>query len=152
MPLLEEPSLHEKIDQMLLESRVILPGAQALLGFQFVVTMMQAFPSLPEGVRQVHFVALGMVLLSVLLLLAPAAVHRLAFGGEDSERMHDIGSLLVAAALLPLAAGIAADVYVALAKAEPGLAPWVGSAGSFLLFVVFWYALPLVLRQRYRPN
>jgi hypothetical protein len=152
MPSLVEPPLHEKIDQMLLESRVILPGAQALLGFQFVVTMMQSFPSLPEGVRQMHFVALGMVLLSILLLLAPAAVHRMAFGGEDSERMHDIGSVLVTAALLPLAAGIAGDVYVALAKAEPGLAPWIGGVGSFILFVALWYALPLILRQRHHPN
>lgn len=150
IPSQQEPTLHEKIDQMLLESRVILPGAQALLGFQFIVTMMPSFPALPEGVREVHFAALAMVLLAILLLLAPAAVHRMAFDGEDSPRMHAIGSVLVSAALFPLAAGIAGDAYVALAKAEPGLAPPIAGAASFLLLAGLWYGLPLLLRARLR--
>jgi hypothetical protein len=36
-------SLHTKIEQMLTEARVILPGVQALLGFQFVVMLTKAF-------------------------------------------------------------------------------------------------------------
>ena len=31
--------LHTRIDQMLTEARVILPGAQAILGFQLIVTI-----------------------------------------------------------------------------------------------------------------
>lgn len=37
MPTNSDTALHEKIDQMLTEARVILPGAQALLGFQLAV-------------------------------------------------------------------------------------------------------------------
>src|SRR6185437_10645425 len=116
-PLHDGPTaLHEKIDQMLTEARVILPGAQALLGFQFIVTMAKPFMALPVLDRDIHFVALGAVALAVMLLLTPAAVHRLAFAGRDVERFHDIGSVLITAALAPLALGIAADFYVAVAK------------------------------------
>src|SRR6185369_13800056 len=50
--------LHERIDQMLTEARVVLPGAQALLGFQFAVTMTKAFAELSQTDRALHFVAL----------------------------------------------------------------------------------------------
>lgn len=40
----ESPTpLHAKIEQSLTEARVILPGAQALLGFQLIVMMTRAF-------------------------------------------------------------------------------------------------------------
>lgn len=148
MPNRKEPELHEKINQMLTEARVILPGAQALLGFQFVVTMTKAFHDLPSAIQNVHFLALGAVLTAVTLLIAPAAVHRLGFGGQDVERMHDIGSNLLTIALVPLAAGIAIDVYVAFAKVIPGKIPLVGGLMSFAVLATLWYAVPLVIRAR----
>jgi hypothetical protein len=148
MPNRKEPELHEKIDQMLTESRVILPGAQALLGFQFVVTMTKAFHDLPGAVQTTHFIALGAVLIAVMLLIAPAAVHRLGFGGQDAERMHDIGSNLITIALVPLAAGIAMDVYVALAKVISGEIPLAGGLVSFSVLALLWYGVPLAIRAR----
>ena len=45
----EKPTpLTTKIEQMLTEARIILPGAQALLGFQLTVTLTKAFGQLPE--------------------------------------------------------------------------------------------------------
>lgn len=148
MPARKEPELHEKIDQMLTESRVILPGAQALLGFQFVVTLTRAFEKLPETVQGAHFAGLGCVLLAVVLLIAPAAVHRVGFAGRDAERMHDLGSLLVTLALVPLAAGIATDVFVAFSRVIPG-APALAAAGaSLFLLAALWYGLPYWIRAR----
>jgi hypothetical protein len=146
MPDRREPELHEKIDQMLTEARVILPGAQALLGFQFVATMTKAFHELPSPIQNSHFIALGAVLLAIMLLIAPAAVHRLGFGGQDAERMHEIGSNLISIALVPLATGIAIDVYVALAKVLPEPIPVAGGVASFGFLATLWYVVPLVIR------
>ena len=148
MPNRKDPELHEKIDQMLTESRVILPGAQALLGFQFVVTMTSAFHELPSPVQNTHLAALGAVLLAIVLLIAPASVHRLAFGGQDAERMHGLGSNLITIALMPLAVGIAMDVYVALATVIPGSTPLAGGVASFGLLAALWYVVPLLIRAR----
>ena len=149
MPQSKEPNLHEKIDQMLTESRVVLPGAQALLGFQFVVTMTSAFEKLPRNLQFAHFLALGCILLAIVLLIAPAAVHRIAFGGEDAERMHGVGSFLVTIALIPLAAGIACDLVVAFARIFPGgtLGLWAGIS-AFAVLALLWYALPFAIRGR----
>ena len=44
----EKPTpLSTKVDQLLTEARIIIPGAQALLGFQFAVTLTRAFEQLP---------------------------------------------------------------------------------------------------------
>ncbi len=149
MPNKVEPALHEKIDQMLTEARVILPGAQALLGFQFIVTMTKGFQELPDGAKDAHFLALFFVLLAIALLISPAAVHRLGFFGEDDERVHRIGSVLVTAALVPLAAGIATDLYVAVGKAASPDWAVAGAIAAFILFAVLWYAVPLLLRARW---
>ena len=144
----EDPPLHEKINQMRTEARVILPGAQALLGFQFIVTMTKTFAELNANIQLVHFIALAAVLLAVVLLIAPAAVHRLGFAGEDTASMHTIGSLLVTAALVPLAIGIAADMYVALANAVSSQAGLLGASLSITPLIGLWYVLPLFIKAR----
>ena len=58
-------SLHAKIEQLLTEARVILPGAQALLGFQLIVLMTKAFAELPAGAQRIHLIALMSLVLSV---------------------------------------------------------------------------------------
>ena len=47
----EKTPLAVKIDQMLIEARVILPGAQALLGFQLVIVLSRAFDELSGTVK-----------------------------------------------------------------------------------------------------
>jgi Family of unknown function (DUF6328) len=143
----ETVELHAKIEQMLTEARVILPGAQAMLGFQLIVTMTDAFGTLIPAVKYVHFSALVAVMLSVILLIAPAAVHRLSFEGRDHARFHRIGSWLVTLALVPLAAGVALDFYVAAWRLSGSTqtAAWSG-VGIFSLLTAVWYLWPLSLR------
>jgi hypothetical protein len=60
--------------------------------------------------------------------------------------MHRVGSLLVTAATLPLALGIAGDVYVVISKI---VGPEIGLIGGVLAIVLLlglWYAFPLAAR------
>jgi hypothetical protein len=133
---------------MLIEARVVLPGAQALLGFQLIVMMTPEFDKLLPPVRLAHLVALGSVLVSVILLIAPAAVHRTAFAGRDTPEAYRAGSILVTAALLPLAIGICCDFYVAISRLfGAGLQPQLFGAGAFIVLLVLWYGVPLLLRS-----
>jgi Family of unknown function (DUF6328) len=139
--------LDSRIDQMLTEARIALPGAQALLGFQLAVILTKAFDALPLQIRIVHAVALLAVAVSLILLVAPAAFHRIAFDGDDTERFFRIGSNLVSAALLPLLIGIAGDVYVAIGRIlnSESFGVMAGFA-SFVLLFGLWYVFPLTLR------
>src|SRR5262249_21947882 len=76
--------LDVKIEQMLTEARVILPGAQALFGFQLAIVFTRSFVGVPAVSMIVHAASLLLVILTVVLLMAPAAYHRLVYPGEAS--------------------------------------------------------------------
>jgi hypothetical protein len=143
--------LGKRIEQLLTEARLIIPGAQALLGFQFVAMLTNGFERLPQASKITHVVALGLIAINVMLLMTPAALHRLSWGGEDSEGFLRIGSALVIAAPLFLAAGIAAESWVVLQKAFDEVA-WStpGAVATFLVLALCWYVVPLVLRATRR--
>jgi hypothetical protein len=143
----EQAPLHARIEQMLTEGRVILPGAQALLGFQLVIVLSDTFEKLPASSRLVHGLALLAVALTVVLLITPAALHRIVWAGEESEEVLRTGSCITILALLPLACGMAADAYVVFARIT-GMTMGAAAAAALVLLVLlgFWYAWPLADR------
>jgi hypothetical protein len=148
LPRFEDTPIHEKIEQMLTEAWVVLPGATGIFGFQLLITMTSAFEDLPEAVRLIHFAALGMVALAIIILVAPAAIHRVAFSRADDPRSHRVGSLLITIASAPLILGIAADFYVAAGRLI-GYCPLLVIAPVVVLIVLTsaWFLLPLWLRH-----
>jgi len=90
--------------------------------------------------------------LAVVLLMAPAAYHRLVYAGEDNDEMHHTGSLLVTLATVPLAIRLAGDLYVVIPKiAESDLVGIAAALAAVLLLFGLWYGVPLMMlamRQR----
>jgi hypothetical protein len=146
--------LNAKIEQMLTEARVVLPGARALFGFQLAIVLTQSFEQLPNASRIIHAVAVFLVALSVILLIAPAAYHRIVYAGEDTQDMHRVGGMLVTAATVPLALGMACDVYVVIAKIAGSTD--IGRLVAILCLVALiglWHAYPLTAAYlRNRPD
>lgn len=141
--------LTTRTTQMMTEARIALPGVQALIGFQLAVMMTRAFVELPQTSRIMHGAALLCEALALVLLVAPAAFHRIAFSGDDTERFYRIGSNLITAALLPLALGVSGDIYVALERILDSDSAAIGSAlGAFTMLSAFWFFYPLFLRAR----
>ncbi|MBV9758443.1 MAG: hypothetical protein JO047_15455 [Alphaproteobacteria bacterium] len=141
--------LHAKIEQMLTEARVVLPGAQAIFGFQLAIVLTEAFQRLPGSSQAVHATSLFLVALAVMLLMAPAAYHRIVYAGEDTEDVNRTGSVFLTAATVPLAFGLAGDVYVVIAKiaGSPAIG-LVTAALALLLLLGLWHIYPLVVARR----
>jgi hypothetical protein len=141
--------LPKRIDHMLTEARVVLPGGQALLGFQLAIVLTEAFEKLPDTSKLVHGVSLALVGLAIVLLIAPSAYHRIVYRGEDTEDFHRFGSVVITAAMAPLGFGIAGDVYVVMQRIS-GSAPIGLATGAAALaaFVVLWFLWPLIARRR----
>src|SRR5262249_35879498 len=134
--------VHTKIEQSLTEARVVIPGSQALLGFQLAIILSHPFAQLPASSQTVHVVCLGLIALSVILLMAPAAYHRIVYEGEDCEAMYRIASTLITLATAPLALGLAGDVYVVITKIAGMTAGIIAGGGSALALLGLWYAYP----------
>ncbi|HKP23009.1 MAG TPA: DUF6328 family protein [Dongiaceae bacterium] len=145
----EESRLEDRIDYVLTEARVVLPGVQALLGFQLIVTLSESFGKLPESSVLVHLAALAVIALSAVLLIAPAAHHRIVFGGEDSEEFLPIASRYLLAATVFLALGMAGDCYVIVAKVlESPVSAVAAAAVTAVICLGLWHVWPWMVRNQ----
>ena len=145
----EGTKLSDKIEHVLTEARLILPGAQALLGFLFVAVLMESFDGLPNASKYAHLASLALIALTVVLLMTPAAYHRIVERGEETEHFHRFASRMIVAALVPLALGISAAVYVVVQKVlDSQLVAVVGALVALALFWELWFGLTLYRRTQ----
>ena len=143
----------DKIKQVLTEIRVVLPGAQALLGFQFAGMLTEGFEKLPASSKYVHLVSLGLMALSIILMMTPAAYHRLVERGEDTERMHAITSRMLLASMIPLALGICGDLFIVIRKVtESFIISSIMAAVALCFFYGLWFGFTLYCRSRQRSE
>jgi hypothetical protein len=56
---------------------MVLPGIQALFGFQLIAVFNERFKELTEDEQLIHFSAV-LVTIAIALIMTPAAYHRLA--------------------------------------------------------------------------
>ncbi len=138
----DKPDLGERIKKVLIECRMALPGAQAFLGFQFSIVFAQGFEHLRRPWQVIHFASLLATTVATVLLITPAAYHRIHEAGEDTENFRKVASRLLLAALVFLGPGMAGDLFVVIAKQtqSPGTAGVI--AGLLLLaFYGLWFGV-----------
>jgi hypothetical protein len=139
--------LKEKIKHVLTEARVVLPGVQALLGFQFAIIMTEAFATLSHSLQCLHLLSLGLSTLALLLLLMPAAYHRIVERGELTRRFHRVANALVIASMVPVALAISSDVYVVVYKVLASRAvAFAACASSLSAMCGAWFGYTLWVR------
>jgi Family of unknown function (DUF6328) len=78
--------VNRELGELLNELRVALPGVQVLFGFLLTVPFQARF-TVTAVERDEYYVTLLACALSVVLLVAPAAQHRLLFRKRDKELM-----------------------------------------------------------------
>ena len=144
----DKPDLSDRIKKGLLECRMALPGAQAFLGFQFAIVFAQGFEQLPRPWQRIHFVSLLATTVSTVLLITPAAYHRIHEAGEDTEHFHKVASRLLLAALVFLGPGMAGDLFLVIAKVTQSPVAAGTTAGLLLLaFYGLWFGVSVWRRQ-----
>lgn len=73
----EKIPLSEAVTHILEECRMVLPGIQALFGFQLIVVFNPAFAEkLSVTERGLHLTAISLIIVAIALVMAPAAYHR----------------------------------------------------------------------------
>ena len=150
----QEPTpLKDKIQFVLTETRVVLPGSQALLGFQFATMLTDAFGKLPSSMKYLHLVSLFAIAISIVLLMAPAAFHRLADEGRNTRRLHRFATVMVLAAMFFLAAGIAGDLYIVVQMVtESPIFALACSLVTLLFFYGLWFGYSYARRTTASSN
>jgi hypothetical protein len=136
----EETKLTTRVKQVLIECRVVLPGAQALLGFQLIIMWMTEFTKLPMTWKLLHLASLVSIAVCTILLIMPAAYHRIVEQGEDSEMLHHITGKALLWAMVFLALGTSGDFYVVSRITGIGFAGSTALSSALLaLFGALWF-------------
>jgi hypothetical protein len=143
--------VHDKIRQVLTEARVIIPGNQALLGFQFAVVLQRGFSELEPWLKWIHLASLSLIVVSTIILLTPAAYHRIVENGEETERFYRLAHVMVLCSLAPLALGVCGDFFIVVYKLTDRLDFSLSASVIMLLaFVVMWFGYPWLRRNHPR--
>ncbi|HWE22737.1 MAG TPA: DUF6328 family protein, partial [Myxococcales bacterium] len=143
----------DKIVQVLTEARVVLPGAQALFGFQLAMTLMESYEALPASSKTVHLASTCAIACAIVFVMAPPAYHRIVERGEDTERFHQFASWMVLAAMFALPLGFAGDLWVVVRKQTSSVsAATVSAAVTIAVFYGVWFGAMLALRVRRRTH
>lgn len=136
-------SLKDKIKAVMNGGRTVLPGVQALLGFQLAAYLSDTFKKLSPLDKAVHTASLVLLTAAMIVLMAPASFHRIAEHGEDTPRVDRIGAACLLWGLAALALALAGDFFVALDLVAKNLAlAATGFAVAALLALLGWFALP----------
>jgi hypothetical protein len=146
----EKVSLDSAAKHILEECRMVLPGIQALFGFQLIAVFNDGFSQkLSAGRQDLHYAAIVLVTVAVAIVMAPAAIHRQSAQREVSERFIWLASRLLVASMLPLALGICLELYlVGVVIMENNWLPAAVSALAFCAFTALWAWLPVWQRRK----
>jgi hypothetical protein len=148
----EPESLEDQAKQVVEEARMVLPGIQALFGFQLIAVFNQRYAELSTTEQYMHLVALILIGVSVALIMTPAAYHRQAEPGQVSRYFIALTSQLLALAMLVLALGICLDIYIVARLTLMNSPASAAIAGSLLsVYLGAWFVFPRLKMWR-RPG
>src|SRR2546430_14801345 len=139
----EEQRRNRELIELLNELRVALPGVQVLFAFLLAVPFANGFPKLGRLDRDIFFVAFIATALSTVLLIAPSSYHRLRWRRHDKERMLVVSNWLTIAGLAALAVAMTSSVFVITDFVFQRTWASVMTTIVGVLFLLFWYGLPL---------
>ena len=147
----QEISVDTAAGHLLEECRMVIPGVQALFGFQLIAIFNQGFDEkLSEPVQVVHLAALMLTALSMALVMTPAAIHRIAEPMSVSERFLWMASNLLLAGMVSLALGVALDLFVVtMALTSSHAIGVVVGIVALIVFFAFWLIVPRRERERH---
>lgn len=146
----EQERRNRQLDQLLQETRVVMPGVQVLFAFLLAVVFQQGFGKTTQFQKDVFLATIVSAAGAALCFIAPAAWHRILFEQRDKRHIIDVANRFIIcgvgflALAMTLALILVCDVVFTTATAVV-VATVVGGA-----FAWFWFAAPLLRRARDR--
>jgi len=131
------------------EARMVLPGVQALFGFQFIAVFNSGFEerlSQPEQI--IHLVAIILTLLSTALVMAPAAYHRQSDPNTASRAFIRLSTMFISWAMVPLILSICCDIFLIAKMILSGFASALAIAVGVGITIFFiWFVFPHLVKE-----
>ena len=142
----EAERLDRNLSELLQELRVALPGVQVLFAFLLAVPFAQGFQEITPFQKGVFFATLLLTALSAVLLISPSAYHRMTFRMQQKDDLLYLANKMAIVGLAVLALAMTGAIMLITDYLFDSAATAVTSGISLLLFLLFWFALPMQRR------
>jgi hypothetical protein len=122
---------------------MVLPGIQALFGFQLIVVFHPTFSEKLGPTEQIlHLVAIGLIAAAIAIIMAPAAYHRQTDSRQVTAKFIRLSTRLLLWSMGPLALSISIEFYL-VGRIITGPSVMLPIVVALLaLFGLLWIALP----------
>jgi len=139
----EKLPISKAAEYLLDECRMVLPGIQALFGFQLIVVFNATFDEkLSRGEQRIHLLAIAMIAIAIGIIMTPAALHRHKGPNEVTESFVRVSSRLLVLSMLPLALGISIDFFLISRIIAGRQLAYMMTAALVGVFLLLWFILP----------
>ena len=145
-------TLNRNWEELLQEIRVTETGVQILTGFLLTVPFTQRFETLDDFQRRLYLGVLAGSVLTTVLIVAPAAFHRMLFRHRAKRWLVQAANRCAQAGLVAMAGTISGVVFLVfdlVVGHTPGAIAFVVTLASF---AGLWVGAPLVSGYRHRPK
>ena len=140
------------LSELLQELRVVQTGVQVLFAFLLVVPFSARFDTVTAAQRDLYFAALGLAGAAAVLLIAPAAHHRIVFRCGDKHHLVRTANRYAIAGITMLGASMAASFALVADVLYGSEATIAVLAVTIAGIVLSWYVLPLYRRRRMQAD
>jgi hypothetical protein len=135
------------LSDLLLELRVATIGVQVLFGFLLGLPFTVRFSRLEAWQRWLYLAVVVVSSVSIVLLVAPVAYHRLLFRRHQLGGVVRAANALAIAGLMAVALAVTGAVLLVTSYVEPGAPAAALTVIVAGLFATLWFALPLPRRD-----
>jgi len=135
--------LDRELMELLNEVRVVLPGLSVLFAFLLTVPFTNRFTDLDRGQRGVFFTLFLFTFVSMLLLKAPSAYHRLRFRERDKEALMRYANVCTIAGIASTGIAFSLAIFLATSMVFGNLPAWIASGTAAAMTLVLWFAVPI---------
>lgn len=144
----QELELPTAVANTLDEARMILPGIQALFGFQLIAVFNNTFADkLSSGEQTLHLSAIVLTAVAAALIMAPAAYDRQTHPLEVSRGFVHLATAFLTLAMWPLLLSICLDVYlISNLILHSATSAFVIALSLGFFMVGLWFVLPRTYR------
>ena len=129
------------------ESRMILPGIQALFGFQLIVVFSDSFTTkLNVSEQRLHLLTIVLVVMATMIILTQAVFHRQTAEKQVANEFIRIASRLLLLSMFPLVTSICIEFYLISRVILNNDVFWavLFTIVLFSLFLLLWVGLPRI--------
>jgi cytochrome bd-type quinol oxidase subunit 2 len=139
---------NRQLDQLLQETRVVMPGVQFLFAFLLAVAFQQGFKDTTDFQRDVFLATIVCASFAAMCFIAPAAWHRLLFEQGAKKHIIKVANRFVVAGLLFLTPAMTLALVLVCDFVFSSTTAIVVAAVVGLSFSWFWFVAPKLSQRK----